>query len=219
MEWQRFMGLIVLIIPLILLIFKNSKSNKNNVPFIIALSTMVFVNLFSLILSVLYEFNIISFTNSTPMFVVGVSLVSFLYLFIYFYNLLKSPVTRKIQLIIIILFLLSYILFAIKDGNNFFLYFPVYFYVIETLLLLSTITLFFYETFNSDLILNLQDYFPFWVSLSLIIIYVGLIPILFFINNVRVSVNYDIYLNVIFFVNLVGYSILSYGIMRSKKNF
>lgn len=219
MEWQRIMGAVLIAIPLVLLIFKHSFSNRKNVPFVIAMIIMVLSNFLALLISLLNSYKVISINNSTPVFVVGVSLFSFLFLFIYYLRLLKSPLTREIQMGIIILFVLCYLIFAIKDGNKFFMYFPVYFYVVQTLLLLASITLFFYETFNSDLILNLQDYLPFWVSLSLIIIYVGLIPILFFINNVQVTVNYKIYLNVIFFVNLIGYSILSYGILRSKNDY
>ena len=77
--------------------------------------------------------------------------------------------------------------------------------------------MFFYETFNSDIILNITKYFPFWVSLSLIIIYIGLLPILLFINRVNSNLSAETFHLILFLINIIGYSVLFYGILKSNK--
>jgi len=201
-----------LLVPFILLLVYRKKLGKTTLAFTFAMAIMSVVNTASMIVR-LYDFNY----DTTYFFVIGVNFLSFLLFLIYFYLLLKLKRIRKIQLLIIAVFASIFILMGIIEGKNFLLRFPSYFYLVETLLLLVSITLFFYETFNSDIILNIKDYFPFWVSLSLITIYVGLLPLLFFLQSVDYSVSKNVYIIILFFINLIGYGILSYGVFRSKK--
>lgn len=212
MEWSRYITTAFLIIPFIQLLFNQKKLGPSTFYFTVALGIMVVVNCIGLI-----GYTLSKTFNATPYFVIGVNFVSFLLFFIYFYKLLKSRDTKVLQLLIISVFVGTFCILGIIYGKHFFVSFPAFFYFLETVMLLFSITLLLYETFNSDIILNLKDYFPFWVSLSLIIIYVGLLPILFLVKNVKLTVSADVYYIILFFINLIGYGILSYGIFRSRK--
>ena len=213
MDWIREATTSFLIISFFLLLIYRKKLGKTTQIFTLAIAIMSIVNVFSAI----YRRIDTSF-NSTPYFVVGVSFFSFLLFYIYFYKLLKLKQTRMLQLFTISMFVATFAIVGIIEGKDFFLQFPSYFYLFQTILLMFSITLFFYETFNSDIILNIKDYFPFWVCLSLIIIYVGILPVLFFIQSDNFRVNRNVFIIVMFFINLIGYGILSYGILRSKKS-
>lgn len=212
MEWSRYITAAFLIIPFIQLLFNQKKLGPNILYFTIAMGVMVAVNCIGLA-----GYTISKTFNATPYFVIGVNFISFLLFFIYFYKLLRMKDTKTIQLLIISVFVSSFCILGIIYGKSFFISFPAFFYFLETVMLLFSITLLLYETFNSDIILNLKDYFPFWVSLSLIIIYVGLLPILFLVKNVKLTISADVYYIILFFINLIGYGILSYGIFRSRK--
>lgn len=209
---MRYATVFFLLIPFILLLVYRKKLGKTTLALTLAMAIMSVVNTTSMIIR-LCNFNY----DTTYLFVIGVNFLSFLLFLIYFYLLLKLEWVRKIQLLIIAVFVSIFILMGIIEGKNFLLKFPSYFYLMETLLLLVSITLFFYETFNSDIILNIKDYFPFWASLSLITIYVGLLPLFFFLQSVDYSVSKNVYIIILFFINLIGYGILSYGVFRSKK--
>lgn len=212
MDWMRNATVFFLVIPFILLLVYRKKLGRTTLVFTLAMATMSCVNIISVIAR-WTDFNY----DTTYFFVIGVNFLSFLLFLIYFYLLLKLEWIKRIQLLLIAIFVSVFILMGIIQGQNFFLKFPSYFYLVETLILLVSITLFFYETFNSDIILNIKDYFPFWVSLSLIIIYVGLLPLLFFLQSVNYSLSLNVYIIILFFINLIGYGILSYGVFRSKK--
>ncbi|MDR2206234.1 MAG: hypothetical protein LBE36_08795 [Flavobacteriaceae bacterium] len=122
-----------------------------------------------------------------------------------------------IQRIITFVFVLVSIFLISWQGKNFFHEFPTNFYFFETILLLGSISLFLYETFHSNIVLNIKSYFPFWVSICLIMVYVGLLPLLFFVQQMGVSISADLFRLIMLFVNFMGYSILIVGILNSKK--
>lgn len=206
----QVIGFLQLILVCILLIFKKKNLGENINYFIISIY-LIFIPNFIGFSTKFFENSI----NSTPLFVVFVNFFGFLFFFIYYYKLLKQKKVKLLQAVVIIIFSIAYLVSALLI-ENFFLTFPTYFYFFQTLLLLVSITLFFYETFNSNLILNIKEYFPFWVSLSLIIIYVGLLPILLFINNVNASLSRDVFKIILFLVNIIGYTIMIFGILKSK---
>lgn len=136
--------------------------------------------------------------NSTPVFVIFINFITFLFFFLYFYQLSQIRTVKILQGTIIGVFFVG-LTISVMITDQFFTKFPVYFYFFECILLLVSITLFFYETFNSNIILNLKEYFPFWVCLSLIIIYIGLLPIILFINNVSSQLSRDTYFVILLF--------------------
>ncbi|WP_147436426.1 hypothetical protein [Chryseobacterium sp. 7] len=84
---------------------------------------------------------------------------------------------------------------------------------VDILLLLFSIILFLYQTFNSDKILGITNYLPFWISVALLIFFIGSIPILFF----RTTVSESIYFFILFMLNLISNSILIFGLLGNKQ--
>lgn len=154
--------------------------------------------------------------NTTPIYVLGINLVTFLLFFIYFRQLVVLARNRNLITFIIILHLLSYAAFALFL-DQFFFVFPLYHYFFAIILLISVIAIFLVETFNSNLIFYIKNYYPFYVSLGLIVIYIGLLPILIFLNNVNIGIKKIIYSLVLFFINFIGYGTILWGIFASKK--
>lgn len=200
----------LIVCVLLQLVFSRKKLGKSIWYFIASMGFVVTAGIVSLIGAAYFEMQ-----NNTIVYLVLVNLLTFLFIFLYYLNLLKSPKLILYQKILIGVFLLSYFICACYI-DNFFMVFPVYFYSFQMLLFLIGITIFFFETFNTDHVLNIKDYFPFWLSLGLIVIYVGLMPILLFINNVNISLSREVYYSILLAINVIGYGLLSYGITRSK---
>jgi hypothetical protein len=83
--------------------------------------------------------------------------------------------------------------------------------------LLSAITLFLLDTFKTDLILNLKNYYPFWFSLGLIIIYLAIIPSIIISSSPNSIKDKPLWSLIIFFVNFIGYGIIFVGLFKAKK--
>lgn len=216
MKWdivfvQNTISFLFLVMVFLQLIFRRKKLGKKIGYFIIAMVVIVLANTIS------FGYRIfIDQLNSTPIFVVLVNGIGFLFFFLYYYNLQKIKKVKILQGVIIGIFVTGYILYGLLS-KDFFIKFPSYSYFFECILLIISITMFFYETFNSDIILNITKYFPFWVSLSLIIIYIGLLPILLFINRVNSNLSAETFHLILFLINIIGYSVLFYGILKSNK--
>lgn len=200
-----------MIIPIIGIILNWKILGKGKWCILISLFTMLMTNLISLFYNSKF-----SNANTTPIFVIFINFFSFLLFYFYFLFFIKTKFLRWIQKIVIFLFILVFAIMALIDKEEFFMTFPIYFYFFEIVLLMVSISLFLYDTFNSDAILNIKNYFPFWVSLSLIVLFVGLLPVLLFVNSVETKVNRNVYMILVFFINLIGYGILSYGTFRSR---
>jgi hypothetical protein len=126
-----------------------------------------------------------------------------------------QPNLKKLQLAVIILFLLAYFIFIISD-ELFFKRFSIDLYFVETILLITSIGIFLFQTFKSELVLNIKQYFPFWVSLGLLILYCGLLPILIFSTKPGFSINMNLFNSILILVNVVGYGVMIKGVFSSK---
>lgn len=155
--------------------------------------------------------------NSTPFMAGGVIVCFFILVLIYFYKILESKRSKNIQLVIICINFINIILslIFIKD---FFTFLPYVTYFITISLLLISITLFFFETFNSEKILNISQYYPFWIAISLIVLYLGLLPLIVISKNaIQLSISKNIFFILLYSVNFTGYTIMLAGIFFSKK--
>ena len=124
---------------------------------------------------------------------------------------------KTIQLGIIGLDILN-ILFSLIFIEDFFIYLPYPTYFVTILLFLVSVTLFFIETFNSEKVLNIMDYYPFWIAISLVVLYVGLLPLIIISKNaMQLSISRNIFLILLYSVNFTGYTIMLSGIFFSKK--
>ena len=214
MFWNKdlagFIIVLLMFTLLTIMIIKRSKLEKGSNYFILAIGLLTCIEIGSW-LGNHYSKNY----NSTILYVIGVNLIGFFLFFLYFHQMLKSEKLKRINLILIILFLAKYLFFALTDGD-FFKFFPFFSYFVEVVLLVSSIYLVMSQAFNSDRILNLVGYFPFWVCISSLIIYLGVMPLLIISITAENMMNINIFYIIMFFVNFIGYSILLFGIIKVK---
>lgn len=196
---------------LILLILKRENLGRNIIYFILAIFTTLLSNLLGKIL-----INLFLLKSNHLIFNIGILLITFFLFFLYFYRKTTRLKLKRIQFGIICIFLLSYGLFLIFD-TEFMDTFPIYFYFIETILLTISILVFLFQTFKSELVLNITQYFPFWASLGLIILYCGLMPILIIGTQPHLGMNVTLFFSIMLFINFIGYSIIIKGIFSSKR--
>ena len=214
MFWNKdlagFIIVLLMFTLLTIIIIKRNKLEKGSNYFILAIGLLTCIEIGSW-LGNHYSKNY----NSTILYVIGVNLIGFFLFFLYFHQMLKSEKLKKINLILIILFLANYLFFALTD-SDFFKFFPFFSYFVEVVLLVSSIYLVMSQAFNSDRILNLVGYFPFWVCISSLIIYLGVMPLLIISITAENMMNINIFYIIMFFVNFIGYSILLFGIIKVK---
>lgn len=149
--------------------------------------------------------------------VVGVIILFFLAVFVYFYKTLENKRLKAIQLGIIVAHILN-IIISLIFIEDFFIYLPYPTYFVTIVLLLASVALFFFETFNSEKVLNIMDYYPFWIAISLIVLYVGMLPLMIISKNaMELSISRNIFLILLYIVNFTGYTIMLGGIFFSKK--
>lgn len=213
-EWNRniasLIQILLVVIFFIFLLFKRNKLGKGINYFIVASGVVVFLDTLIFIMRIST-----SHFNSTPIYSVGVIFGVFLLFFLYFRSILELEKSKKINLIITIIFIASYISFA-AFSENFFNKFPFKFYFVEVILLMVNIFLVLRETFNSDKILNIKSYYPFWACIGLMSIYLGVTPLLIISNTAIQIMNINIFFIILFIVNVIGYSILITGIFFAK---
>ncbi|SFB73788.1 hypothetical protein SAMN05421876_101489 [Kaistella jeonii] len=215
MVWNReiagsFVAFLMLIC-LLFLILKRRKLEKGSNYFIFGLGILTFIEIYC----TLQKFINITY-NSSILYVIGINLIVFLLFFLYFQSILISEKLKRVNLLLIVLFLLNYIGSAIFV-ENFFTRFPFFSYFVEVVLLTGSIFLVMSQTFNSDKILGLGHYFPFWVCISLLVTYLGVLPLLVISYTATNLMNLNIFFVLLFLVNVAGYTILFFGILKAKK--
>ncbi|MBW8358997.1 MAG: hypothetical protein K0M63_04240 [Weeksellaceae bacterium] len=153
--------------------------------------------------------------NTVAYYVIGIVGIVYLLLMLYFYRLMQDRLLRRIQGFLIILHVTNFVASAmlIKD---FFLLFPEVTNFISIFVILVSLFIFLYDTFNSDKILHIRGFFPFFVAVSLTFIYVGLVPILFFSSRIVLQTEKLIFYIMLFTINVLGYSIMLAGIFFAK---
>jgi len=209
MNWNIEIGkqisMVISLLVIALMVIKYRKIGKENLFFIAGYI------LFSLI-DIFCYFYFKSTHQSTEMFyVIGFLMVVFSMYLLYYFQLLYWPVLKKLQLFLLVLFVgnIAVMFYTEEDLLHHFSFNMLY---INILLLLFSIILFLYQTFNSDKILELNNYLPFWISVSLLILFIGSIPILYF----RTTVSEHIYFFILFMLNLISNGILMLGLIWNK---
>ena len=215
MEWNRELsGFIInftMLTCVIALILKRKNLEEGINYFIAAMGIITLIEIFLLIY---IHFN--PNFNSSTIYIIGVNFFVFGLFFLYFHHVLNTRKLKQISLFIMGLFLLNY-LFSALFIERFFLQFSLISYFIEVILLFGSINLVLSQIFNSDKILVLSTYFPFWICISLLVIYLGVLPLLIISETAEIVMNLQIFFAILFFVNMAGYLILIAGIIRAKK--
>ena len=205
-ETGKQISMAISIVVMILMVIKYRKTGKENLFFIIGYL------LFSLIDIFCYFYYRFTSMPTDLFYVIGfLMIVFFLYLF-YYYQLLYVPLLKKIQMIILILFVLNIVVMFYTE-DDLLHHFSFNMLYADILLLLFSIILFLYQTFNSDKVLEIKNYLPFWISVALLIFFIGSIPIFFF----RTTVSETIYFFILFMLNLISNGILILGLIWNKQ--
>lgn len=205
--------LVIYFIIITLLIIRRKQLGPQIWYFIISMIFVFLSELFATIGKIMYGEQY----NSTPFMSGGVIICSLSTVLIYYYKILENRRSKNIQLGIVCLNFLNIILSVIFI-DDFFSFLPYITYFVTIFLLLLSITLFFFETFNSEKILNITTYYPFWIALSLIVIYLGVLPLIIMSKNaIQLSISKNIFLILLYSVNFTGYTIMLVGIFFSKK--
>ncbi|RZJ49333.1 MAG: hypothetical protein EOO19_05715 [Chryseobacterium sp.] len=208
MAWNVELGkqimMIILVMMMILIAAKYKKIEKVNLFFFLGYILLSVNDFF------FYFFSKLTNLLTEKYYSICIPIVFLMYL-IYYYKLMYMPLLKKIQRIILILFFVNVFGMSIIE-NSFFQGLSFNIFYINILLLLFSIILFLYQTFNSDKIFEIKNYLPFWISVGSLIFYVGIIPLFFF----RVKVSTDIFAIVIFLLNLINNGIIVYGLYWNK---
>ncbi len=88
-------------------------------------------------------------------------------------------------------------------------------YFINLLIYLIVIFAFIFESFSSEVILKLKYFFPFWITVSLLIDKIGKIPISFQMISVKDDIELFSFFNT--FISILSLTTIIIGIFLNKK--
>ncbi|PQA94604.1 hypothetical protein B0A69_09080 [Chryseobacterium shigense] len=205
-ETGKQISMTIPVIVMVLMMMKSRKIRRENLFFIGGYGLLSIIDIFC-------HFYFKATHQSTEIFyVIGLLVIVFFLYLIYYFQLLYLPVLKKIQGFLLVIFLINLIvMFYIKDDLLHHFSFNILY--TDILLLMFSIILFLYQTFNSDKILDLNNYFPFWISVALLILFIGSIPIFYF----RTTVSEHIYFFILFMLNFISNGILLLGLVLNKQ--
>lgn len=210
MNWNIEIGkqisMVVSVAVMALMTVKYKKIGRENLFFIVGYILLSLIDIFCY-----FYFNATNRSTET-FYVIGFLMIAFFLYLLYYFQLLYWPILKKIQCILLILFVIN-ILVMLYTEDDLLHHFSFNMLYVDILLLMFSIILFLYQTFNSDKILELNNYLPFWISVSLLILFIGSIPILYF----RTTVSQSIYFFILFMLNLISNGILMLGLIWNKQ--
>lgn len=208
MTWDIELGkkisMIILVMMMILIAVKFKKIEKTNLFFFAGYILLSLNDFF------FYFYNQLTTLHTEKIYNVCILTVFSLY-HMYYYKLLYIPILRKLQLVILALFVVNILGMSLLE-KSFFQYLSFNIFYINILLLIFSIILFLYQTFNSDKIFEIKNYLPFWISVGTLIFYVGIIPIFFF----RKTVENNIYFFILFLLNFINNGVIFFGLYWNK---
>lgn len=208
MTWDIELGkkisMIILVMVMIVIAVKFKKIEKTNLFFFAGYILLSLNDFF------FYFYNQLTTHQTEKIYNICILVVFSLYL-LYYYKLLYMPILRKLQWVILGLFIVNVLGMSLLE-ESFFQYLSFNIFYINILLLIFSIILFLYQTFNSDKIFEIKNYLPFWISVGALIFYVGIIPIFFF----RKTVENNIYFFILFLLNLINNGVIVFGLFWNK---
>lgn len=208
MAWNVELGkqisMIILVIMMILIIVNYKKIGKMNLFFFLGYIILSVSDFF------FYFYDKLTKLPTEKYYSICIPIVFLMYL-IYYYKLLYIPLLKKIQFVFLALFFVNVFGMSLLE-KSFFQYLSFNIFYINILLLIFSIILFFYQTFNSDKIFEIKNYLPFWISVGSLILYIGIIPLFFF----RINVDTDIFAIIMFLLNILNNGVIVFGLFWNK---
>ena len=203
-ELGKQISMAILVVMMILIAAKYKKIEKVNLFFFAGYILLSLNDFF------FYFFSKLTNLYTEKYYSICIAIVFLMYL-IYYYKLMYIPLLKKIQRIILFLFFVNIFGMSFIE-NSFFQGLSFNIFYINILLLLFSIILFLYQTFNSDKIFEIKNYLPFWISVGSLIFYIGIIPLFFF----RIKVSNDTFAIIIFILNLINNGVIVFGLFWNR---
>ncbi len=139
-----------------------------------------------------------------------ISSIFFLTLFRFYIN--KHKIYINFMLIVYLIFYVCNVLFIQKTLQTF----QSYSIILESIFVVISSIILFIELLNSDDILKINRSLLFWVSIGLLLFYVGILPIIIMANFLNYGGLFDY---IILFLNVIMYSCFITGFIVSKKEY
>jgi len=146
------------------------------------------------------------------------TIISFVFFFYFYHKLSKNKRNKKIFLVFIYAFgffaLLNYFVLNnnITDDNL-----NVNNIIVGSVFLLITIILFLIEIINNEkIVFNIYKSFIFWISIGLLLFYIGILPIMISTEYLNYNITYMSILNSI---NVIMYGSFIIGMVKSETKY
>ena len=201
-------GVGVLIVTLFILLYRRHRMGQGGGYFLASLFALTAIEGYST-----FQRATDKTYNTSPVYIIGIELVVFALLLFYFRKLLVRPVFRSISMAIILFFFIQYFLGAFLI-DDFFTKLPFITYLLGVLCIAGSVILVLWQTFNSNEIFTLNNYFPFWACVSTLIIFIGVLPLL--VARYYAGLNANIFYTTLFLVHVLGHLATIIGILKAK---
>jgi len=147
------------------------------------------------------------------------TLISFNFYYLFYYQIFREKKNKKIM----ILFLSSFILFYIVDSliltKDIFYHLLNNTVVFGSFLTIITLIMFLFEIIkNKAIVFNIKKTFVFWVSVGLLLFYIGILPIMITFYYLKVD-NNEIYSGIVTLLNYIMLSSFTFGYIHSDKKY
>ncbi|MCH2489528.1 MAG: hypothetical protein MK211_05200 [Flavobacteriales bacterium] len=139
-------------------------------------------------------------------------ITSFLFYFSWYYAILKNLIFKRTVIVFSILFMIVALLSVIfEDWAEY----HSYTFAMGALFVLVLTVFHFYQLLYSDVVLNIKYHLGFWISIALLLFYMGMLPLMFlseFLDIEGVS-----YLIILLILNAILYGCYITGFLWTKK--
>jgi len=144
------------------------------------------------------------------------TVIQFSFYILWYRYLVKNPLKRRTLLWFFILFIIAFATIS-AFLQEFDKITQSYTYAIGVILLISTIVIYFMDVLSGEFILRFERSVMFWFSLGLLLFHVPFMPFQFIAEYY--NFNSNIYIVILFGLNLIMHSCFVYGVLWSKKKY
>lgn len=144
------------------------------------------------------------------------TIANFVFYFIFYKNLFRKKSNKKIVNAFLILYLLFTIFDLIFLKPPFLTGLISINFTVGSILLIVTIILFLFEIINNELVFNLKKSLIFWISIGVLLFFIGVLPI--FIASEFLGFK-GIYRQILYSLNVILYGCFSFGFILSERKY
>lgn len=144
--------------------------------------------------------------------------LEFIFLYVFFYMHLQGRMAKNICLFFSVTSILVRILeFTLLKGSKYI--FSSLSYVVSDFFLLIILMIFLWQFINSDKLLNYHRHFVFWVSIALLVFYLGTFPLYTFYNFLykEHEVSFNLYWQIMMCLNIFMYLSFAAGLIWTNR--